>query len=377
MTPDWSDRLRLARTDGIGPVLYRRLLARFGTAAAAIEALPGLSRTRSWRIPSRADAEREQARADAIGAATLLLGTPGYPPLLALIEDPPIVLTILGRPELLSQPAIAIVGARNASANGRRHAEYLGAELARLGHAVVSGMARGIDAAAHAGALREGATIAAVAGGVDVVYPPENTALHAKIAERGAIVAEAPIGAAPQARHFPRRNRVIAGLSLGVVVIEAALRSGSLITARLALEHHRELYAAPGSPMDERCRGSNDLIRQGAHLVETVADVLLHLPADPRHEGLARLPTFARPEPAPPPPIAPVDSTTAHDQLLELLGPSPTPVDDLARRCHLSLSAVLAALLELELSGLVEVHPGQLVSKTPPHIAPPHIARSA
>ncbi len=369
MTPDWSDRLRLARTDGVGPVLYRKLLARFGTPAAAIGALPGLGRgSRTWRIPSAADADRERALAAKLGATLLFLGAPGYPPLLALLDDPPIVLTVLGRTELLAQPAVAIVGARNASANGRRHAEHLGAELARAGHAVVSGMARGIDAAAHAGALQEGATIAAVAGGVDVVYPPENAGLHQRIAAEGAVVAEAPLGAAPQARHFPRRNRVIAGLSLGVVVIEAALRSGSLITARLALENNRELYAAPGSPMDERCRGSNDLIRQGAHLVETVADVLAHLPDDPLREGLARLPQFSRPEsPVPRPPVTPDDIATAHDQLMELLGPASTPVDDLARRCHLPLSAVLAALLELELSGLVEVLPGQLVSKTSPH----------
>ena len=200
-----------------------------------------------------------------LGARMIFAGEPDYPPLLALLDDAPAVIAVLGDPALLSARAVALVGGRNASANGQRMAENLAAELAHS-LVVVSGLARGIDAAAHPGALQTGRTIAAVAGGLDMPYPPEHADLQRRIAESGAVVSEAPLGTAPQARHFPRRNRIIAGLSLGVVVVEAALRSGSLITARLAQEAGRELFAVPGSPLDPRSRGANDLIRQGAHL---------------------------------------------------------------------------------------------------------------
>lgn len=379
MVEDWSDRLRLARTEGIGPVLYRRLLRRFPSAAEAIEALPGLARAggrrQPPRVPSRHEAERERERVEQVGAALLFLGGPGYPTLLALLDDAPPVLSVVGRAEILDQRTVAIVGGRNASVNARRHAEVLAAHLAGTGLVVASGMARGVDAAAHAGALATGATVACVAGGVDVVYPPENAALQREVAERGAIIAEAPPGTAPRAKHFPRRNRFIAGLSLGVVVIEAALRSGSLITARLAVENNRELFAAPGSPLDERCRGSNDLIRQGAHLVETSADVLAHLPDHPMREGLARLPAFAHggapPSPASSPQqdYSPSDVDQARRTVVQLLSPAPTPVDDLVRHCHLPVSAVLAVLLELELAGRVEVLPGQNVILTGERLA--------
>lgn len=378
MIEDWSDRLRLARTERIGPVLYRRLLLHYGTAAAALDALPELARAggrrQTLRIPSRADAERERERLERIGASLLFLGTPGYPALLALLDDAPPALSVLGQPEILDRRAVAIVGGRNASANARRHAETLAADLAGQGLVVVSGMARGVDAAAHAGALSAGTTVACVAGGVDVIYPPENAALQRRVAETGAVVAEAPPGTAPRAQHFPRRNRLIAGLSLGVVVIEAALRSGSLITARLAIEGNRELFAAPGSPLDERCRGSNNLLRQGAHLVETAADVLANLPDHPLREGLARLPQFSRGETpgpaalaepaAPAPDPTPADLTLARSRVTQLLSPAPTPVDDLVRRCHLPVSAVLAVLLEMELAGRAEVLPGQHVILT-------------
>jgi len=376
MIEDWSDRLRLARAEGIGPVLYRRLVRRFGTAAAALDALPGLSRAggrrQAPRVPSRALAEREREHVEKIGATLLFLGASGYPALLALLDDAPPVFSVLGRPEVLDQRAVAIVGGRNASANARRHAEALAADLAAKGLVVVSGMARGVDAAAHAGALTTGMTVACIAGGVDVAYPPENAALQRRVAEGGAVIAEAPPGTAPRAQHFPRRNRLIAGLSLGVVVIEAALRSGSLITARLATENNRELFAAPGSPLDERCRGSNNLLRQGAHLVETAADVVASLPDHPLREGLARLPAFARGEVAPTPPtpacmeqnFSPADLSAARSRILPLLSPAPTPVDDLVRRCHLPASAVLAVLLELELAGRAEVLPGQHVILT-------------
>lgn len=374
MTEDWSDRLRLARAEGVGPVLFRRLLHRFGTAAAAIEALPGLARAGGRkappRVPGHAVAERERERAEAAGAVLVFLGTPAYPALLALLDDAPPVFSVLGDPALLDRRAVAIVGGRNASANARRHAEAVAADLAAAGLVVVSGMARGVDAAAHEGALTAGTTVACIASGIDVAYPPENTDLQRRVGEHGAVVAEAPPGTAPRAQHFPRRNRLIAGLSLGVVVIEAALRSGSLITARLAIENNRELFAAPGSPLDERCRGSNNLLRQGAHLVETAADVLASLPNHPLREGLARVPLFAygseAPRPAPPvadavPEPSAADVAQARGRVLPLLSPAPTPVDDLVRRCHLPVPVVLAVLLELELAGRAEVLPGQRV----------------
>jgi len=265
LTPaDTLDRLRLARSEGVGPVAYRRLLARYDSAATALQALPSLARAGGRQappaIPSPADAERELDAVRKLGARLVFAGQPDYPPLLALLDDAPAVLSVLGDPALLSANAIALVGGRNASANGQRMAEELAAELAHS-VVVVSGLARGIDAAAHKGALRTGRTIAAVAGGLDIPYPPEHADLQRRVAETGAVVSEAPIGTSPQARHFPRRNRIIDGLSLGVVVVEAAMRSGSLITARLAQEAGRELFAVPGSPLDPRSHGANDLIR--------------------------------------------------------------------------------------------------------------------
>ncbi len=232
------DRLRLARTAGVGPITYRRLIRRFGSAAAALAALPGLARAGgrdgTLAIPSRNDAEREFEQAGRARAALLFVDAPDYPVLLGLLDDAPSVLTVQGHPDILDRRAVAMVGSRNASANGQHVAEAMAQELAAAGLVVVSGMARGIDAAAHRGALRGGATVACVAGGIDVPYPPEHAGLQAEIAGVGAVVAESPPGTAPQSRHFPRRNRIIAGLSLGVVVVEAALRSGSLITVRHA-----------------------------------------------------------------------------------------------------------------------------------------------
>ncbi len=371
------DRLRLARAEGVGPITYRRLIRRYGSAGAALAALPELARAGGRRkapaVPSKPGIEREIAALDRMDARLLALGDPDYPPLLALIEDAPPILAVAGNVAALSANAVAIVGGRNASSNGQRIAHTLGQQLAEAGFVVVSGMARGVDAAAHRGALRAGQTVAAVAGGLDHPYPPEHRVLQAEIAAGGAVVAEAPLGTAPQARHFPRRNRIIAGLALGVVVAEAAPRSGSLITARMAQESGRELFAVPGSPLDPRCRGSNDLIRQGAHLTETIEDVLDNLPDHPLREGIARAPLFAR-GPAPslaetpdfpaPAPIAEAaaDVPGARAQVVELLGPSPTLVDDLIRDCQFSPAAVMAALLELELAGRVEAFPGNRVA---------------
>jgi DNA processing protein len=261
-----------------------------------------------------------------------------------------------------------MVGSRNASANGQRLAEAMAEDLAAAGLVVVSGLARGIDAAAHEGALRAGATVACVAGGIDMPYPPEHAELQARIARGGAVVAEAPPGTAPQARHFPRRNRIIAGLSLGIVVVEAALRSGSLITARHAQEAGREVFAVPGSPLDPRSRGANDLIRQGARLAETAADVLEDLPEHPG-EGLGCGPQFnrrrgVREEPArpPEPPEDPTSAGRVRDQVVALLSASATSVDDLIRRSLLSPAAVMAVLLMLEVAGRVEMQPGNMVA---------------
>lgn len=373
MTSSDLDRLRLARTEGVGPVAYRRLMRRYGSAEAALDALPDLARA-GGRLtepatPSRASAERECERLARIGGRFLFLDTPDYPKLLGLLDDPPPVIAMLGQIEALRDSAVALVGGRNASVNGQRIAEHLAGDLAKSGLVVVSGLARGIDASAHEGALAAGRTAAVVAGGLDVPYPPEHRDLQQRIAEQGAVLAEMPLGIEPQARHFPRRNRIIAGLALGVVVVEAALRSGSLITARIGQEAGRELFAVPGSPLDPRCRGSNDLIRQGAHLTETARDVLDNLPDHPLREGLHRSPLFARGEPPgfaapePEPPIEPgANMAGARKDVIEMLGPSPTSVDDLVRRCQFSQAAIMTVLLELELAGRVELLPGNRVA---------------
>jgi DNA processing protein len=266
------------------------------------------------------------------------------------------VLTVLGDVALLAGRAVAIVGSRNASANGMRMAEQLSADLAETGLVVVSGLARGIDTAAHKGAMITGKTIAVIAGGVDVVYPPENAALQALIGKQGAIISEAPLGTDPQSRHFPRRNRIIAGLALGVVVVEAAPKSGTLITAREAQDAGREIFAVPGSPLDPRARGANDLIRQGAYLVETAADVLAQLPERPRSAGLFQSSEFRTPGLANAQDsfgLDPDEAEKAMKIIPNLLGPTPTDVDDLLRRCQFSTSAMQAALLELELDGRI------------------------
>jgi DNA processing protein len=347
------------------------MLRRFGSARAALDVLPRLSRKsasgRAVISPGQAESEAELAALSRIGARLLCWGEPDYPAALAAIEDAPPVLTLLGRAELLGRPTAAVIGARNASASGCRLARELAQGLGQAGLVVVSGLARGIDAAAHSGALDSGSA-AIVAGGADIIYPEENRSLHRALAERGAILSELPLGSEPQARHFPRRNRIISGMALGVVVVEAAARSGSLITARFALEQGREVFAVPGSPLDPRCRGTNDLLRNGATLTETVEDVLaqlgpllrtapLSLPRSP-----ASLPDLA----VPPCPSAaasgPVTDETGLALIVEKLGPTPVPVDELVRQCHLSAAAVATLLLELELAGRIERHPGNLVS---------------
>jgi DNA processing protein len=355
------------RTETIGPVTFYALLRRFGSARAALDAVPRLGRTAVTPMP-RAAAERELAAVDRIGAQLLCWGEPLYPKALEAVEDAPPVLTLLGRAELLAAPIVAVVGARNASANGRRLAQDIAAGLGEEGIVVASGMARGIDAAAHAGALATG-SVAVVAGGIDIVYPEENRGLYQALASGGAVVAELPAGVEPQARHFPRRNRIISGMSLGVLVVEAAAKSGSLITARFALEQGREVFAVPGSPLDPRCRGGNDLLRNGATLTESAADIVTQLgpllrgapflpPSRPAAEReLPLMPSLAA---APP---AAVEGDGVLEALLEILSPTPVAVDELVRQCQLSAAAVATLLLELELAGRIERHPGNLVSR--------------
>lgn len=354
--------LRLIRSEYVGPVTYRHLLGRFGTAEVALAGLPALARKGGRRRPIRIcpqpEAERELESLSMLGGRMVMLGEMAYPAALAALEDAPPVLSLLGRDEALSSPAVAIVGARNASANACRFAETLARGLGEAEHLVVSGLARGIDAAAHRGALATG-TLAVLAGGVDVVYPPQNRGLYEDMREQGLLLSEVPFGTQPQARHFPRRNRLISGLSKGVVVVEAALRSGSLITARFAADQGREVMAVPGSPLDPRAKGCNSLIKQGATLIDSLEDVLQAITPEARL-GIRPSPPQAQPVLADA--AAEEEAESGKARLLELLGPSPVAVDELVRRCHLSAAAVSVALLELELAGRLERHPGARVS---------------
>ncbi len=360
---DW---LRLIRTQSVGPISFYGLLQRYGSAAAALAALPELAQRggrSGFKVWSRAEAELEMAAVARFGARLVAWGEPDYPQLLSQVEDAPPLITLLGRAELLQRRSIAVVGARNASAAGQRFARELAWELGRNGFAVASGLARGIDAAAHSGTLESG-TIAVVAGGADIVYPEENRRLHDDIATRGLIIAEMPIGTEPQARHFPRRNRIISGLSLGVVVVEAALKSGSLITARFAGEQGREVFAVPGSPLDPRCRGANDLIRNGATLVEGIDDIIAALSnsnAAPRGLAEDRRRFGPGATPAPEPDEAAVEA--ARQKILSLLGPTPVTLDELLRDGALTPGVAALALIELELAGRIERHPGGRISR--------------
>jgi DNA processing protein len=351
-------RLRLIRSENIGPITYFQLLARFGSAQAAIDAIPDLAARgggRAPRLAARAEVEREIETVARHGARHLFLGQAGYPALLAELETAPPVLVVKGDPSLLDRQAVAIVGARNASAAACRFGRQLAHNLGAAGAVVVSGLARGIDSAAHDGALDSG-TIAVVAGGIDVVYPPENEQRQAAIAERGLLIAEQPPGVEPRARHFPYRNRIIAGLTHGTVVIEAAPQSGSLITARYAAEFGREVMAVPGSPLDPRAQGCNLLIRDGATLVQNAEDVLEAL--SPLSDRPLR--QRERDYRAPGPPADADDA--ARRVIVDLLGPTPVPVDELVRQAAAPPAVVQTVLLELELAGRLERHAGGRVS---------------
>jgi DNA processing protein len=354
---DW---LRLARSENVGPVTFDQLVRRYGDATRALEALPDLSRrggrASSLRIPSPRDAEREIAGGEALGARLIGSCEPDFPARLAALDPPPPLIWARGKAELLDQPAVAIVGARIASAAGQRFARTLAQELGQAGYIVVSGMARGIDGAAHDGAMSTG-TVAVLGGGVDDIYPPDHGSLYGRLIDQGCVVSESPPGAKAQARDFPRRNRLIAGLSLAVVVVEAELRSGSLITARLAAEQGREVLAVPGSPLDPRAKGTNDLIRQGAALCEGIDDVLRAI------SGISSIREPERGYVDGADPGAEDEIAALRERIAELLSPTPTPRDDLVRITAAPAAMVYAALTELALANRAELLPGGLAAK--------------
>jgi DNA processing protein len=354
------DRLRLIRSDNVGPRTFRSLLDHCGGAQAAIDRLPELARRggagRTLRICSKDAAQAELAACHRLGIRLLAPGEAGYPSRLATLDDAPPLLGVRGPVETLTRPIIAIVGSRNASAAGHKFAGQLAHELGQAGFIIISGLARGIDQAAHRASVASG-TIAVLAGGHDKIYPSEHEGLLAAIiANQGGAISEMPLGHEPRARDFPRRNRLISGAALGVVVVEAAHRSGSLITARMAGEQGREVFAVPGSPLDPRAAGTNDLIRQGATLVTAAADII---------EAVA--PIMERPLPLPlreedDEPFAPDPENHDRDQTIGLLGPSPVSIDDLIRISGIAPGVMRTVLLELELAGNLIRHRGGLVS---------------
>lgn len=388
---DW---LRLIRSENVGPRTFKTLLDRNGTASAALKVLPALAKkatSRAIKICSVADAEAEWNRARKLNIRFVALCEAAYPEALRAIDAPPPLLAVAGRLEVLARPIVGIVGSRNASATGQIFTERLTRGLVEAGYVIASGLARGIDLKAHMASLDTG-TVAVLAGGHDHIYPSEHEALARRICENGALISEMPLGWEPRAREFPRRNRIVSGLSLGVVVVEASRRSGSLITARFANEQGREVFAVPGSPLDPRAEGTNDLIRQGATLCTSADDVVTALAL--RRDGSERPDTLgeashenedAEPlwdeldlfgEPSPPlpqgssrfaeaEPSTVVDTTSVNATISALLGPSPISVDELIRTSGLSPRAVQAALVELELDGAVSRHDGNRVSRTP------------
>ena len=357
--------LRLIRSENVGPITFRNLLRHFGSAAAALDALPGLAKrggaARAIRVCPRDEADREMEAAADFGVTFVASCEDSYPSRLAAIDDAPPLIAARGNVAVLRRPMIALVGARNASAAGLKFAERLARELGEAGFVIASGLARGVDAAAHRASLATG-TVAVLAGVQDRVYPEENIGLLDALLGDGAAVSEMPFGWTPRAQDFPRRNRIISGLSLGVVIVEAAKRSGSLITARFALEQGREVFAVPGSPLDPRARGCNDLLRQGATLTESAADVLAVI----RPERLAARTRHVPDHPEPPPPplaTSPEDNDRVRRSVAETLSPTPVAVDEIIRTCQLSAALVSTILLEWELAGRLERHPGNRVSR--------------
>jgi DNA processing protein len=355
---DTFNRLRLIRSPYVGPVSYRQLLGRFGSAAEALEALPDLASKRGGGFKAAPEAmiEAELRRTTALGARHIFLDDPEYPALLAEIDNGPAAITVMGDINLANKNVVAMVGARNASAAACRFARQLAQELADQGVAVASGLARGIDTAAHHGAL-SGGTIGVIAGGIDIVYPPENVDLQRTVGEKGLLMAEMPPGTEPRARHFPHRNRIIAGLAVGTVVVEAVPKSGSLITARLAGEYGREVMAIPGSPHDPRARGCNQLIREGATLVQDAGEILeLIRPFDHRMQPARAIRTTET--------VMAEAGDPERRAVAELLGMSFVAVDEIVRQSGLSLPLVQSVLLEYELAGKLERGAGAKVRLT-------------
>jgi len=354
---DW---LRLIRSSNVGPRTFRTLLNHYGGARAALEAIPGLAQrggaSKPIRICSVAEAERELETSKRQGVSLIALGEPEYPARLRMIDDAPPLLGVRGNASVLTQHMIALVGSRNASAAGVKFAERIARELGAAGFIIVSGLARGIDAGAHRASLGSG-TVAVLAGGQDQIYPPEHVPLLEQILPNGAAVTEMPIGWQPRAADFPRRNRLISGLAVGVVIVEAAQRSGSLITARMAAEQGREVFAVPGSPLDPRAEGTNGLLKQGATLCTEAADVLAvvrPILGQPIGGG------FEEPDGEPYTGAEPSDEQRT--RIVSLLGPTPVSIDDLVRLAQSTPATVRIVLLELELAGRLERHGGGLVS---------------
>lgn len=357
--------LRLIRSDNVGPVTFRDLINHFGSAEAALDMLPELSRrggaSRAIRVAGVAEAERELEAAHRFGARFIGIGEPDYPPALRQIDGAPPLIAAKGDAGTLTRPSLGIVGSRNASISGAKFAAMLARDCGRAGYAIVSGLARGIDTAAHRASLETG-TVAALAGGLDQPYPPENIPLLEEIVSgNGAAISEMPFGWEPRARDFPRRNRLIAGVALGVAVVEAATRSGSLITARRAADFGRLVFAVPGSPLDPRCEGTNSLLKDGATLTTAAEDILEAL------APLSRIDLFS-PETAREPggeghgPMAPPPDDDARGLITGSLGPAPVEIDDVIRHTGLPASTVYLVLLELDLAGRLHRHAGGLIS---------------
>ena len=364
---DKLDWLRLSRTENVGPITFYRLIERFGSAEKALDALPELSRrggrTKPLKAPDLSTIEKEYESLREMGGDIVTAACPAYPLALGATDDAAPVLSCFGNIQMANKNCIAIVGARNASLNGRKFAQKLAGDLGRLDQTIVSGLARGIDTAAHKGSLSTG-TIAVVAGGIDVIYPQENLALFEEIKERGLILAESPLGTQPIARHFPKRNRIVSGLSRACVVIEATMRSGSLITARMAGEQGRDVMAVPGHPLDPRAQGSNHLIREGATLVrnaDDVLDIIRSFSGNSLREPFHPLPSFT--QPAANDEDEPEDITEkARDRVLENLSFTPVTVDELLRSCHMTIPVLQTVLLELDLAGRIKREAGGRVS---------------
>lgn len=357
--------LRLIRSDNVGPVTFRDLINHFGSAEMALDMLPELSQrggsTRAIRVATREEAEAELAFARRFGARFVGIGEPDYPAALRQIEGAPPLIAVKGKADVCHPPAIGMVGSRNCSVSGAKFAAMLARDLGSAGYSVVSGLARGIDTAAHRASLSTG-TIAVFAGGLDQPYPPENIELLNEITSgNGIAISEMPFGWEPRARDFPRRNRLIAGIGLGLVVIEAAERSGSLITARYAGDFGRQVFAVPGSPLDPRCHGTNGLLKDGAQIVTESQDIIRAM------APVSQLDLFTRPEVSEPPieegrPLGLPPSDSERDRVIDALGPTPAEIDDIIRHTGCSAQTVYLVLLELDLAGRLHRHAAGLVS---------------